>query len=63
MMFGYVLMNTTTFPNEYYAILLVKIGAILSFATRLNFILAIASPNLGSAGCRWQKPCLHQPGA
>ena len=42
-----LLLNTITFPNEYYAILLVKIGAILlSFATHLNFILAVAPSNL-----------------
>ena len=46
MMFGHVLMNTTTFPNEYYAILLVKIGAVLFFVICLNLILAIAPPNL-----------------
>ena len=46
MMFGHVLINTTTFPNEYYTILLVKIVAILFFATCLNFILPIAPPNL-----------------
>jgi len=38
-------MNTTTFPNECYAILLVKIGAILSFATHLKIILAVAPSN------------------
>ena len=45
MMFGHMLINTTTFPNEYYAILLVKIGAILFFVTCLNFILVVAPSN------------------
>ena len=45
MMFGHVLMNTTTFPNECYAILLVKIGVILSFVSHLKIIWAVAPSN------------------
>ena len=39
MMFGHMLINTTTFPNEYYAILLVKIGAILFFCDLFKFYI------------------------
>jgi len=38
-------MNTTIFSNEYYTILPVKIGAILSFVPHIKFILAVAPLN------------------
>ena len=38
-----LLLNTTTFPNEYYAILLVKIGAILFFCNLFKFYFGHSS--------------------